>query len=180
MSVDEATRQQWQLAMDRQLEQGFPQLLAGDARVAVYWPHRGEYDPRPLASRLRARGAQILLPVVLAPATAMIFRAWNADTLLAHGPHGIAEPAAGDPVQPTVILAPAVGFDAAGYRLGYGGGYFDRTLAALLPRPPVIACAHELARMPSLYPQAHDIPMDYVVTEAGTYRRVEGGLIELS
>ena len=179
MSVDEGTRQQWQLAMDRQLEEGFPHLLNGDARIAVYWPHRGEYDPRPVAARLRARGAHILLPVVLAPATAMIFRTWNADTQLAHGPHGIAEPASGDPVQPTVIIAPAVGFDEAGYRLGYGGGYFDRTLAALEPRPPVIAIAHELARMPTLHPQAHDIPMDYVVTEAGTYRRVDGRLVRL-
>jgi 5-formyltetrahydrofolate cyclo-ligase len=144
-----------------------------------HWRHRGEYDPRALASDLRAQGAQILLPVVFAPATAMVFRPWNADTQLAHGPHGIAEPALGDPLQPTVILAPAVGFDEAGYRLGYGGGYFDRTLAAMAPRPPVIACAHELARMSSLHPQAHDIPMDYVVTEAGIYRRVEDRLVRL-
>ena len=156
--------------MDRQLEQGFPQLLAGDARVAVYWPHRGEYDPRPLASRLRARGAQILLPVVLAPATAMIFRAWNADTLLAHGPHGIAEPAAGDPVQPTVILAPAVGFDAAGYRLGYGGGYYDRTMAALraLPTPPLfIGVAFSMQEVEQVPTDENDSPLDGILTELG-------------
>lgn len=179
MRVDEVTRQHWQLAMDRLLAQGFPHLLNGDARVAVYWPYRGEYDPRPVAARLRAEGAQILLPIVLAPATAMIFRPWNADTQLAQGAHGIAEPASGEPVQPTVIIAPAVGFDEAGYRLGYGGGYFDRTLATMAPRPPVIACAHELARIPSLHPQTHDIPMDYVVTEAGIYRRVEDRLVRL-
>lgn len=164
-------RAQWQRAMDRHLEQGFPQLAQPGARVALYWPHRGEYDTRALADRLRARGAQVLLPVIVASAAPMVFREWRAGDTLRHGPHGIAEPAAGADIVPTAILAPAVGFDAAGYRLGYGGGYFDRTLAELAPRPLLIGCAHEFARMPTLHPQAHDIPLDYVVTEAGVYRR---------
>lgn len=170
-------RARWQRAMDHHLAQGFPQLVQPGARVALYWPHRGEYDTRALAERLRASGTQVLLPVIVAPAAPMVFRAWQAGGALRHGPHGIAEPAEGPDVVPTAILAPAVGFDAAGYRLGYGGGYFDRTLAVLAPRPLLIGCAHEFARLPTLHPQAHDIPLDYVVTEDGIYRREAAGLV---
>lgn len=170
----------WQRAMDRHFEQGFPQLAQPGARVALYWPHRGEYDTHGLAARLRAQGAQVLLPVVVARAAPMVFREWRADSPLRHGPHGIAEPAAGEAVLPTAIVAPAVGFDAAGYRLGYGGGYFDRTLAQLAPRPLLIGCAPECARLPTLHPQAHDIPLDYVLTEAGVYRRAAAGLVKIA
>jgi 5-formyltetrahydrofolate cyclo-ligase len=63
-----------------------------------------------------------------------------------------------------------IGFDQRGFRLGYGGGYFDRTLAAISPRPLAIGVAFEMARLPDLRPQPHDIPMDFIVTEAGIYR----------
>jgi hypothetical protein len=68
------------------------------------------------------------------------------------------------------------GWDGQGYRLGYGGGFFDRTLAALAPRPAVIGVAYEQARLETIRPQAWDIPVDYVVTERGVYRRDAGGL----
>ena len=64
-----------------------------------------------------------------------------------------------------------VGFDAANYRLGYGGGYFDRTLAALSPRPIAIGLGFELSRLATIFPQPHDIPLDLIVTEAGPQRR---------
>ena len=69
------------------------------------------------------------------------------------------------------MLIPLVGFDAAGYRLGYGGGYFDRTLAAMLPRPLAVGIGFELARLSDIRPQAHDMPMDLIVTEAGVFDR---------
>jgi 5-formyltetrahydrofolate cyclo-ligase len=71
------------------------------------------------------------------------------------------------PVQPTVLLVPLLGFDERGYRLGYGGGYFDRTLAVARPRPLTIGVGYELGRLPTIYPQPHDIPMDAIVTDAG-------------
>ena len=74
------------------------------------------------------------------------------------------------PLQPTVLLIPLVGFDTKGYRLGYGGGYYDRTLEQLTPIPLKIGIGFEMARIPTIHPQAHDIPMDLIVTEAGVTR----------
>ena len=79
-------------------------------------------------------------------------------------------------VKPTVLLIPPVGFDDAGYRLGYGGGFFDRTLAAARPRPVAIGVAYEMSRLPTIRPQPYDMPLDYVVTELGIYRREAGRL----
>src|SRR5690606_35972074 len=112
--------------------------------IAIYWPHRNEYDARPLAARWREAGAIIALPVVVEKAAPLLFRAWHEDTPMVQGPHGIAHPDRGPALAPSVLLVPAVGFDARGYRLGYGGGYFDRTLAALQAqgqRPLTIATA---------------------------------------
>jgi 5,10-methenyltetrahydrofolate synthetase len=79
---------------------------------------------------------------------------------------------------PTVVLIPLNGWDEAGHRLGYGGGFFDRTLASLPKRPIAIGVGYELGRMPTIRPQAWDIPMDWIVTERGVYRRDPGGLVE--
>jgi 5,10-methenyltetrahydrofolate synthetase len=79
-------------------------------------------------------------------------------------------------VTPGALLIPPIGFDAQGYRLGYGGGYFDRTLASLDPQPLKIGVAFELSRIETIRPQPHDIPMDFIVTEAGIHRVGPGGL----
>ena len=71
---------------------------------------------------------------------------------------------------PTILIVPLLGFDDAGFRLGYGGGYYDRTLAAMQPRPFTVGVGYELGRLPTIYPQPHDIPMDVIVTEAGMTR----------
>ena len=81
--------------------------------------------------------------------------------------HGIPIPADGATLIPDVVLLPLVAFDARGFRLGYGGGYFYRTLAGLAPRPFSIGVGFEVARVDSIQPQEHDIPLDAVVTEAG-------------
>jgi 5,10-methenyltetrahydrofolate synthetase len=90
--------------------------------------------------------------------------------------YGIHIPARGETLRPDAILMPLNAFDAAGYRLGYGGGYFDRSLAALSPRPHAVGVGFELARVDSIRPQAHDLPMDAIVTEAGTFEVRDGTL----
>lgn len=183
MAIDKETLARWQHKVDLLLSRGFKDLFGKPAndRLAICWPVRNEYDARPLAGQLRQSGTRIALPVVVAPGQALLFRAWNGDAAeLAHGPLGIDYPANGPAVMPTTLLVPMVGFDRQGYRLGYGGGYFDRTLAAMPQCPLVIGIAHEFARLDTLYPQPHDIAMDYVVTEAGIYRRDGDALLEVS
>lgn len=176
MALSKDTLRAWRQAIDRHIERGFPGLAHAKAgtSVAICWPYRNEYDARHLAARLRRAGATIALPVVVAPRQPLQFRAWAPGMPMTLGPLGIPHPARGEPVTPTALILPMAGFDDNGYRLGYGGGYFDRTLAALPRRPLVIGVAHEFARLPTIHPQLHDIPVDFVVTEAGIYRR-EGG-----
>ena len=160
--------------IDDHLERSFPGLAT--STLAFCWPVRGEYDARPVTQRLRDRGAITALPVVVAPRQPLLFRAWHPGVTLASGPLGIPYPADSDPIVPTVLLLPMNGWDAAGYRLGYGGGFFDRTLASMSPRPAAIGVSYELARLATIHPQSWDIPMDWVVTERGVYRRDPEGL----
>ena len=172
--VDPSTRELWRHRIDAHLTRAFPGLAG--TRIAFCWPMRGEYDARPLAETLRARGAVTALPVVVAPGQPLAFRAWHPGVPLATGPLGIPHPAASEIVVPTAVLVPMNGWDGAGHRLGYGGGFFDRTLASL-PKPFVaIGVAYELARIETIRPQPWDVPMDWVVTERGVYRRDPGGL----
>lgn len=160
--------------MDAHLERAFPGLAR--ARLAFCWPIRGEYDARHLARRLREAGAVTALPVVVAPRTPLIFREWHPGVELAKGPLDIPYPVGSAEIVPQVVLLPMNGWDAQGYRLGYGGGFFDRTLAALADKPVVIGVSYELARMDTIRPQSWDVPMDYVVTERGVYRRDDARL----
>jgi 5-formyltetrahydrofolate cyclo-ligase len=133
--------------------------------IGFYWPFKGEYDPRPLARALHAGGARLALPVVVEKARPMVFRPWWPGAPMTHGIWNIPVPAAGEPVVPDLLLVPLVGFDGRRFRLGYGGGYYDRTLAALPARPRTIGIGFELARIATIHPQPHDIAMDLVVTE---------------
>lgn len=163
--------------IDAHLRRSFPGLAT--ATTAFCWPMRGEYDARGLVQELRERGAMTALPVVVGPSQPLAFREWHPGVILAAGPLGIPYPASSDPVVPTVALIPLVGWDDGGHRLGYGGGFFDRTLASL-PKPPVaIGVGYEAARIETIRPQPWDIPMDWVVTERGVYRRDPGGLVFL-
>ena len=162
------------LRIDHHLERAFPDLVHGT--LAFCWPYRNEYDARHLAAALRRRGATTALPVVVAPKAPLIFREWKPGVELAQGPLGIPYPKASAEVHPDRVLLPMLGWDAAGYRLGYGGAFFDRTLAALAKRPRVIGIAYEQAFLRTIHPQAHDIPVDFVVTERGAYRREPQGL----
>ena len=156
----------WRLAIDRHLEFGFPGLAKGV--VAFCWPIRNEYDARHLLRRLRERGATAALPVVLAPKTPLVFREWHPGVELAVGKLDIPYPKSSAELAPDTVLLPMNGFDSEGYRLGYGGGFFDRWLAA---HPGVTAvglawAASEIARA-EFAPAPHDRPLDIVVTERG-------------
>lgn len=129
---------------------------------------RGEVDCQPLVESLIAAGWQAAMPVVTRPKAPMTFRAWSPDTPMSTDAHGIPIPAQGRPAQPGIVLLPLVAFDAAGYRLGYGGGYFDRTLPGLVPIPLAIGVGFELGAVETILPGPHDHPLDWLVTEAGS------------
>jgi 5-formyltetrahydrofolate cyclo-ligase len=156
-------------AIDRHLTRGFPNLAPGV--VAFCWPYKNEYDARFLARRLRDAGVVTALPVVVAPRNPLIFREWHPGGELGRGVYDIPYPLASREVVPTTVLLPMNGFDDAGYRLGYGGGFFDRTLAALPVRPHVIGIAYEIGHVGTIHPQSWDVPVDFVVTERGVYER---------
>ncbi len=136
--------------------------------VSAYWPFRGEPDLRGLMERVVSRGGRTALPVVVAHGRPLAFRAWSPGEPLERGVWNIPVPKEGAaPVVPDVVIAPVVAFDPACYRLGYGGGFFDRTLTAAPRRPRVFGVGYAQAAIPTIYPQPHDIPMDAVVTENG-------------
>ena len=136
--------------------------------IGFYWPFKGEYDVRPVARRLHASGARLALPVVVEKARPLIFREWAPGIAMTHGIWNIPIPANGEPVTPDILIVPLVGFDSQRYRLGYGGGYYDRTLAAMAVKPRTIAVGHAFSRLPTINPQPHDIPMDIILTESET------------
>lgn len=138
--------------------------------IAFCMPIRAEVDCRPLIEYLLTLGWQAAMPAVLTPAAPMVFRAWQPDAPMTVDPHGIPIPATDRRLHPDVLLLPLVAFDAAGYRLGYGGGYFDRTLAVMQARPLSIGVGFELCAVRDIQPAAHDIPLDLVVTESGMRR----------
>ena len=169
--------ERWRRRMDAYVERSFPGLAG--RRLAICWPIRNEYDARHLAKKLRAQGTVTALPVVVAPKTPLVFREWHPGVQLATGALDIPYPVGSPELVPDAVLLPMNGWDQGGYRLGYGAGFFDRTLAGLVKRPVTIGVSYELARLDTIYPQAWDIPMDYVVTERGVYRRDPGGLAYL-
>lgn len=168
----------WNTAITESLKGGFPWLQ----RVAVgfCWPHRGEYDPRPMMDFILRRGAIVALPEVVGKHEPLRFRQWWREAPMKTGAYGIPVPDNTPLVSVKAMIIPMVGFDQRGFRLGYGSGYFDRTLVSILPRPLAIGVAFEIARLPDLHPQPHDIQMDFVVTEAGIYRATRNGLALVS
>jgi 5,10-methenyltetrahydrofolate synthetase len=155
------------------LVRGFP-MIEG-LTLGFYWPFNGEVDPRVAAYRFRARGARTALPVVVAKHAPLEFREWSPGVATVPGVFGLPVPQT-PAVIPEVVLIPPVGFDEGGFRLGYGGGYFDRTLAHLTPQPLKIGLARAESRMKTIHPQPHDIPMDFVITEAGIHEVGASGL----
>jgi len=144
-------------------------------RVGFCWPVKNEADLRPLMMAWLAAdrpGFAALLPVVVDAGAPLAFRAWTPGSELVADRYGIPTPAAGELVVPQALLLPVNAFDAAGYRIGYGGGYFDRTLAVLEPAPLAIGVGFELSRVDSIRPESHDVRLDAMVSEAGVFRFV--------
>lgn len=141
--------------------------------IAGYLPIRTEIDPRPAMAALHQAGAQIGVPVIAGPGLPLDFRLWTPDAALIPGPFGAMIPQSGDWVIPDTLIVPLVGFDAACNRLGYGGGFYDRTLARLAAASPVRALGFAFAaqELPPLPLEPTDIPLDAIVTEAGVIRR---------
>jgi 5-formyltetrahydrofolate cyclo-ligase len=145
----------------------------GVSSVGFYWPLSGEFDARAAIAIWLAANAQreASLPIVKERGAPLEFHAWTPDTPMKIGHHKIAEPTSGRVVVPDLLFVPCVGFDAGGFRLGYGGGYYDRTLAAwpASKKPVTVGIAYEVCRTDALQREAHDIPLDLIVTEAGLY-----------
>lgn len=145
-------------------EPGFGQ----DFVLSGYWPIKGEPDLRPLLADLHVKGISVALPLVETRAAPLVFRRWTPATKMMRGDWNIpVPPPEADMLTPDIMLAPCLGWTEDGYRLGWGGGYFDRTLAAVVRRPFTIGIALTAARLPTIYSQPHDIPLDLIVTQDG-------------
>ncbi len=143
-------------------------------KIAAYWPIRGEPDLRPLLAELVADGRTVLLPVVAGKQEPLVFRSWSPGCDMVRGTWNIPVPAAGEPQEPGLVISPLLGFDPALYRLGNGGGFYDRTLAAFRDKPLTIGVGYAHGRLPSIFPMTWDIPMDLLVTEEGWLRSGSG------
>lgn len=147
------------------MERLHPLLQEADGPISFYWPFRGEPDLRPLMRALAAEGIEIALPVAKKIGEPLTFRPWQPGCAMARGIWDIPIPATDLEILPQTIIAPLVGFDAALYRLGYGGGFFDRTLAQRKKPAEVIGVGFAMFQLPSIRPQPHDVPMGRIVTE---------------
>jgi 5-formyltetrahydrofolate cyclo-ligase len=173
-AVSTEQHQAWNDAMTGLLVSGFPMLR--QMTVGLYWPFQGEFDPRYAIRHFRERGAVAALPVVIEKRAPLQFREWWPGVATSKGVFDLPVPEGTRVVVPQALLIPPVGFDDRGYRLGYGGGYFDRTLSAISPQPLKIGVAFEMSRLETIYPQAYDIPLDFIVTERCIYHNAPSGL----
>lgn len=153
-------------AMDRQIAARLDEMLSDmeGKVVSAYWPFRNEPDLKPLLKHLASKGVRPALPVVVAMHQPLVFRAWQSGEKLSRGVWNIPYPAQGAEVTPDIVIAPVVGFDRNCFRLGYGGGFFDRTLAALPQMPLRIGVGYDFQLLPAFQPHRHDIAMDMIVT----------------
>ena len=137
--------------------------------IAGYVPIRSEIDPMPLLEACAKAGCATCLPTTPKAGAPLVFRTWQIGAPLVEGLYGTSEPPRDAPIlTPNVLLVPLLAFDAAGYRLGYGGGFYDRTLAGLRPRGVVaIGIAYAGQEIPQVPRQSHDAPLDGIVTESG-------------
>lgn len=142
---------------------------AGAGVVAGYMPIRTEISPLVAMAALHRAGRRVCVPVIQGSARPLLFREWTPSSVMVDGPFGAAVPETGDWLEPELLVTPLVGFDGRGYRLGYGGGFYDRTFELLRGRRPTLGvgfayAAQELPRVPT---EPTDQPLDLVVTERG-------------
>jgi len=146
-----------------------------DMVIGAYWPIKGEFDPLPALHRWKEDGElldqpqrrRIGLPVVNKAHKTMTFHVWYPGCPMEEDAYGIPKPKDTEVVVPTLLFAPCVGYGPGGYRLGYGGGFYDRMLATLQPRPHTVGLGFASEFLPDLLPQAHDVPLDAILNDNG-------------
>jgi 5,10-methenyltetrahydrofolate synthetase len=166
-STPDAERHAWNECITRHLVAGFE--MPRQTVVGCCWPYKGEFDARFAVRTWRERGASAALPEVVNNKSPLQFRRWWPGAPMKPGVYDIPVPDGTEIVTPDVAIVPMNAFDAKGFRLGYGGGFFDSTLAACERRMIAIGVSYEMLRVETIHPQPHDIPMDFIVTEAGIY-----------
>lgn len=165
LAMDAATRRaQGERAKARLVESA---ELRRFATLGMYWPVRGEIDLRELAAEHVRNGGRVGLPVVVTESAPVEFWSWRPEMPMSRGVWNIPIPAERELLEPEALIVPLVGFDPQRYRLGYGGGYYDRTIVASRRRPFCVGLGYEEARLATIFPQAHDIPMDLIITDGG-------------
>jgi 5,10-methenyltetrahydrofolate synthetase len=140
-----------------------------DVAIGAYWPIKGEFDALPALYRWsEADEARIIgLPVVNRETKQLRFHSWFPGCEMEEDAYGIPKPRATPDFSPTLLLVPCVGFGPRGVRLGYGGGFYDRTLATLQPRPYTVGVGYSHGYVPWLEAEPHDVPLDAILTEDG-------------
>lgn len=171
----QAVPQQQRLQRDRRISGLLRMALSAPRGVVIgfCWPFKGEFDARFAVRDWRVQGAIAALPEVVAKGQPLRFRQWWPGAPMTKGVYDIPLPDGTPEVLPDVAIVPMNAYDDRGYRLGYGGGYFDRTLAALGRRVIAVGVTYQDCCVADIFPQAHDLPMDFVVTEGGI--RTAGG-----
>lgn len=147
-------------------------IIPPGAVIAGYWPMRGEIDIRPLLDALWARGHALCLPETMPPGEALRFRGFTPGTKMVRGRYDTAHPK-GPPCVPGLLLIPLLAFDLQGRRLGYGGGYYDRTLARY-PAALRVGCAFAAQQIAQVPHSLTDLPLHAVATETALHRIVPG------
>ena len=146
-----------------------------DAVIGAYWPIKGEFDPLPALHRWKEDGElldepqmrRIALPVVDKLHQTLKFHAWFPGCPMEEDAYGIPKPKETEVVVPTLLFVPCVGYGPGGYRLGYGGGFYDRTLAQLQPKPFTVGLGYACGFVDDLEPEPHDVPLDALLNELG-------------
>lgn len=146
-----------------------------DTVIGAYWPIKGEFDPLPALHRWKEDGEllenpqlrRIGLPVIDRETRTLSFHAWYPGCPMEEDAYGIPKPKDTELVVPTLLFVPCVGYGPGGYRLGYGGGFYDRTLASLEPHPYTAGLGFTQGYVDDLVPEPHDIPLDAILNENG-------------
>jgi 5,10-methenyltetrahydrofolate synthetase len=140
-----------------------------DDAIGAYWPIKGEFDALPALYRWTEahERRRIGLPVVHRETKQLRFHLWYPGCAMEEDAYGIPKPKDTPSFEPTLLLVPCVGYGPRGIRLGYGGGFYDRTLATLQPRPYTVGLAYSHGHVPWLSGEAHDVPLDAILNEDG-------------
>ena len=143
-----------------------------ETSIGAYWPIKGEFDALPALFRWtegEAYGRLIGLPVMDRETKQLAFHVWHPGCPMEDDAYGIPKPKGTQQFDPELLLVPCIGFGDNGKRLGYGGGFYDRTLAALAPRPFTVGIGYAHGYVPWLEAEPHDVPLDAMITEDGVF-----------